>query len=112
MFVFLLSDVYLYTKVASVDVVAEKEIARLGGRSAHLEQLHQVVELTVHVAAHGYGRLHVYHGLLLAEEVSTFVYDLERDGLLDAALLYEVLLEHVHARLAFAVKNFGHGQKM
>lgn len=56
----------LDAKVASVDVVAQEEVARVRRRSAHFEQLHEIVELAVHVAAHGYGRLDVYHGLLLA----------------------------------------------
>lgn len=54
-------------EVAAVDVVAQEQVARVGWRAAHFEQLHEVVELTVHVTAHGYGRLDVDHGLLLAQ---------------------------------------------
>ena len=38
--------------VASVDVITHEEVVRVGRVSANAEQLHQVVELTVNVAAH------------------------------------------------------------
>lgn len=43
---------YLYAKVASVHVVAEEQIASGAGGTAHLEELHQVEELAVNIAAH------------------------------------------------------------
>lgn len=43
---------YLDAKVPSVHVVAEEQIARAAGGSAHLEKLHQVKELAVDVSAH------------------------------------------------------------
>ena len=42
----------LNTEVPSVDVVSQEKVFGGGGGSAHLEQLHQVVELTVDVPAH------------------------------------------------------------
>lgn len=42
---------YLYAKVAPIDVVAEEQVFGGGRRAAHLEQLHQIVELAVDVAA-------------------------------------------------------------
>lgn len=43
---------YLYAEVASVHVVAEEQIASGAGGTAHLEELHQVEELAVNIAAH------------------------------------------------------------
>ncbi len=42
----------LDAEVTPVHVVAEEQVLCGGRRSAHLEQLHQVVELPVDVAAH------------------------------------------------------------
>lgn len=43
---------YLDAKVASVDVITQKEIFGCGRVSADFEQLHQVVILSMNVAAH------------------------------------------------------------
>ena len=40
--------------VPPVDVVAHEQVVRVRRLAAYLEQLHQVVELAVHVAAHCY----------------------------------------------------------
>ena len=42
----------LNREVAAIDVVAEEEVARARRRAADLEQLEQVEELAVHIAAH------------------------------------------------------------
>lgn len=42
---------YLDTEITPVYIIAEEEILCRGGWSAHLEQLHQVIELSVNVAA-------------------------------------------------------------
>lgn len=47
---------YLDTEVASVYVVPQEEVARVGRRTAHFKQLHQIEELAVDVSAHcGHG---------------------------------------------------------
>lgn len=43
---------YLDTEITPVYIIAEEEILRRGGWPAHLEQLHQVIELSVNVTAH------------------------------------------------------------
>ena len=90
---------YLYTEISSVHVVAEKEVFGGGGRPADLEELHEVVELPVDVAADRDRRLDLDHALLRAEQVGALVDDLERGRLVDAALEDEVLLQHVGPRL-------------
>ncbi|KAI8035088.1 hypothetical protein M5D96_012181 [Drosophila gunungcola] len=57
----------LDAEVAPIDVVAQEQI--LGGRrrATDLEQLHQVVELAVYVAAHRHRRLDVNHRLFRAQ---------------------------------------------
>ncbi len=96
---------YLNAEIAPVDVVAEEEVARVGGRPPHLEQLHQVVELAVHVAAHRDRRLHLDHRPLLPQQRAALADDAQRHRLLHAPLQHEVPLEHVDARLALAVEH-------
>lgn len=43
---------YLYAKVAPINVVAQEQVFGGGRRTAHFEQLHQIVELPVNIAAH------------------------------------------------------------
>ena len=42
---------HLYTEVASVNIVAQEEVLGAGGRTANLEEFHQVIELTMDVSA-------------------------------------------------------------
>ena len=48
----------LYTIVPSVHVIPHEEVIGVRGLSTNLEQLHQVVELPVHISAHGNRALH------------------------------------------------------
>ena len=47
--------------VSSVDVVTHEEVVGIGRVSTNLEELTQVVELTVDVAADGHGRANLAH---------------------------------------------------
>lgn len=98
---------YLNTKIASIDIITEEQIARVSRWTTHLEQLHEIVELSVHVTTHRDRCLNIDHRLLEPEELGTFVDDPERYRLLDSALQYEVFLEDIDAWLAPAIENFG-----
>ena len=91
------TSAYFDAEVAAVDIVAEEEVARVGRLAADLEQLDQVVELAVHVAADGDGRVHLEHGGLATQQRRAVVYDAQGGGLLEASLAHQVLLEHVGA---------------
>ena len=65
----------------------------------YLEELHEVVELSVDVAADRDRRLDLDHALFRAQQVGALVDDLERGRLVDPALEDEVLLQHVWPRL-------------
>lgn len=54
--------------VAAVDVVAHKQVVRLRGGAPDPEQLHQVVELAVDVAADGHGALDGLHIRLIDQQ--------------------------------------------
>ena len=47
--------------VATIDVVTHEEIVGVGGLPSNLEQLTQVVELSVDVTADGYWGAHLLH---------------------------------------------------
>mmetsp|Transcript_33163 Transcript_33163/g.105757 ORF Transcript_33163/g.105757 Transcript_33163/m.105757 type:complete len:344 (+) Transcript_33163:85-1116(+) len=55
--------------VAAVDEVAHEDIARLRARASAVEQLKEVVELAVDVAADGDGRLHRLHRRLFQHQL-------------------------------------------
>lgn len=80
-------------EIASVDVVAQEQIPGLGWVTAHLEQLHEIVVLAVHVAADGDGSIHLEEIRLLAQQVGARLDDPE--GLLvgQPTLAVEVLLQ-------------------
>lgn len=58
------------TKVATVDVVAQEEVSRLGRVASDFEELHQIVVLSMHVTAHGDRGVHLEEVRLGAQEVS------------------------------------------
>lgn len=62
----------LHTIVAAVHEIAHKQVVLLGHIAANLEQLLQVVELTVDVAAHGHWRVHTLHVALLHQDLAGF----------------------------------------
>jgi len=49
----------LDTEVATVDIVAQEKVSRLGRVAADLEELHEIIVLAVHVATDGYGGVHL-----------------------------------------------------
>ena len=55
--------------VASVNIVAHEEIVGVGRLAPDLEELHEVVELSVHVPAHGDGAHHPLHVALLGQDL-------------------------------------------
>lgn len=55
-------------EVATVDVVTHEEVVGVGIRASNLEQLHQVVELTVDVTAHCHRALHGLHIALVLQD--------------------------------------------
>lgn len=65
----------LDAEVAAVDVVAEEEVAGLGGVAADLKQLHQVVVLAVDVAADGDGGVHLEQVGLGAQDLGALADD-------------------------------------
>lgn len=90
---------YLDTEVAPIDVVSEEEISRLCRVSSHLEQLHQVKVLAVHVTTHGDGCIHLEKIWLLREQLCPFLYDECCLLLCEPAFTVEMLLEELDVRL-------------
>lgn len=58
---------YFNTKVAPVDIIAEEQIASVGWWTTHLEQLHEIVELSVNVTTDRDRCFDVDHRLLEPE---------------------------------------------
>lgn len=50
--IYYVSRTHLDTEITPVNIIAEEEILGRGRWTAHLEQFHQVVELSVNVAAY------------------------------------------------------------
>lgn len=96
-------------EVAAVHVIAQKQILGRRWRATHVKQLHQVVELTVNVAAHSHRRLDLDHCLFRAQQRRSLLDDLQGRRLLDPALKDKVLLQHIRMWLAGArVKHLGY----
>ena len=55
--------------VASIDIVSHEQVVGVWGLSAHLEKLHQIVELSMHVTAHRHGAFHFLHIRLLLQNL-------------------------------------------
>ena len=54
--------------VAAIDVVAHEEVVRVGGLASDLEQLAQVVELSVDIATDGHRGAHLLHVGLIDQD--------------------------------------------
>lgn len=80
-------------EITSVDVIAQEQIPGLGWVAAHLEQLHEIVVLAVHVTADGDGGIHLEEIRFLTQELGARLNDPE--GLLvgQPTLAVEVLLQ-------------------
>ena len=61
----------LYRVVATVNVVTHEEVVGIGGASANLKELHEIVELAVYIAANGDWTLHRLHIALLREDFAS-----------------------------------------
>lgn len=92
---------YLNAKVPSIDVVAQEKVPGLGGVAADLEQLHQVVVLSVNVTTDGDGGIHLEHIRFLLKDFGTQLENRDRLLLSQPALAVEVLLEKVEVELIF-----------
>eukprot|EP01136_Pigoraptor_vietnamica_P039277 Opistho-1_new@9865 len=71
----------LHRVVATVDIIAHEEIVCVGRLAANAEQLHQVVELAVDIAAHRHGASHGLHIRLLLENFARLLAQLLDLGL-------------------------------
>ena len=58
----------LHTVVATIDVVTHEEVVRVGWLTANLEELAQVVELTVDITTDGDGSAHLLHVRLVDQD--------------------------------------------
>lgn len=92
-----------YAKISPVYVVAEEEVASFVGRAADFEQFHQVVELSVNIAADGDRGFYVNDRLLLPQQSRAFADDAQGHVLLRPSLADEVCLEDVGTRLRLVV---------
>ena len=80
------------TEVAAVDVVTKEEVPCLGWVATNFKELHEIVVLTVDVAADGDERIHLQAVRFGAEQLGAFP-KYEKSLLLGkAALTVEVLL--------------------
>jgi len=67
----------LNREVAAINVIAHEEVVGVGVRSSNLEQLHQVMELTMYITTNGYGAFHWLDvGLVLQHLASLFAQSL------------------------------------
>ena len=57
-----------FLKILPINIVAHEQVVGVGSPAAHSEQLDQVVELSMHVAAHRHGALHFLHIRLRFED--------------------------------------------
>ncbi|TKW51225.1 hypothetical protein CTA1_2028 [Colletotrichum tanaceti] len=93
----------LDAEVASVDIVAEEKVSRLGGVAPNFEELHQIVVLAVDVTADGDGRIHLEQVGLGAEQFCAGSKNPEGLLLGQAAFTIEVLLEKVDVGLGMGL---------
>lgn len=70
---------------AAIDEVAHEEVVGVGNIAAHTEQLHQIVELAMYIAAYCDGRVDLHDVGLFYEEFAGFVADLADLGFGDDA---------------------------
>ena len=95
--------------VSPVDIVAHKKVICVRGLAPNAEQLHKVVELTVHVAAHSHRAFDLSDGRQNCQKCEIF-FDFH---LLDIALLAQDLLrlftERFHLRISLLGFTRGHG---
>uniref|UniRef100_A0A1I8I9Z5 non-specific serine/threonine protein kinase n=1 Tax=Macrostomum lignano TaxID=282301 RepID=A0A1I8I9Z5_9PLAT len=87
-----------------------KQVASGAGRAANLEQLHQVEELAVNVAADSHRGFHLQHSLLLAKQGGSIVDDFQSGLIRETAFQCEMLFEFGCIGLAACIKNFLKGQ--
>ena len=109
----------LYAKVSAVDVVTQEEISRLCWVTADLEQLHEIIVLSVNVAAHRDGCIHFQQVRFVAEDFATLGNDEKRLFLGQATLAVEVLLQKVDIGLGpllvvveLLIGGLGHGRRL
>lgn len=63
------------TEVATVDIVAQEEVSRLGRVASNFKQLHQIVVLTMHITTHGNRGVHLEKIRLGAKKVCASLND-------------------------------------
>ena len=95
----------LHRVEAAVDEVAQEQVVGLGHVAAHAEQLLQVVELAVYVAADGHRRVHLLHVALLGQDLARLRAQRFHLALLDYLALLELLDLPVQVA-DFAAHNF------
>ena len=66
---------YLNAKIASVDIVTQEQVSCFRRIATDFEQFHQIVVLTVDVAAHRDGCIHLQQVRLRPQNLSAFLYD-------------------------------------
>jgi len=114
--------------VATIDIVAHEQVVGVGRLSADLEQLHEVVELAVDVAANCHRTLHFLNVRLLRQNLASLTtkpktYTLEGDTVMRKAVntavtavitdltqnvitVTTILLHHIHHPHGITVKFF------
>lgn len=90
-------------EVATIDVVAEEEIPRLGRVTSNLEQLHQIVVLAVNITANGNGRIHLKKVGLCSQNLRALLDNPYRLLLGESALAVKVLLQKVDVGLFLGI---------
>jgi hypothetical protein len=90
---------YFDAEITSIDVVTEEQIPRLGGITTHLEQLHQVKVLSVHITTDRNGGVHFEHIWFGGQNLCTLADDPK--GLLfgKAAFATKMLFEEMYVGL-------------
>lgn len=61
----------LHGIVPTVNIITHEEVVCVGGLPSNAEQLHQIVELSMNVSAHGDGALYRLHVLFLDENLTS-----------------------------------------
>lgn len=87
-------------EVASIDVIAEEEIASLGRVTANLEQLHEIKVLAMHIPANGDWRVHFEKIGLTFQDLGALFDDVKRLIFGKTTLAVEVLFQELEVGFA------------
>src|SRR4051794_13494392 len=84
---------YLNAEIASVDIITEEEISRLGRIAADLEELHKIIVLSMDVATNSDGSIHLQQVRFGLQDLGAALEDPQRLVLCKSAFAVKMLLQ-------------------